>query len=520
MSRPRRARVPVTATLLTLGLAAATLVGVPAAQAAPAVQAAPVAAPEAAADEPFSVLVFSKTAGFRHDSIPTGIAAIQQLGAANGFTVDTTEDGAAFTDENLARYRVVVWLSTTGDVLAPDQQAAFERYIRAGGGYAGIHAASDTEYSWAWYGDLVGAHFASHPANQQATVKVEDHAHPSTAELPERWSRFDEWYNYQSNPRGDVHVLATLDETSYSPGAGAMGHDHPIAWCQDFDGGRAWYTGGGHTRESYAEPQFLAHLLGGIRTAAGVQDADCGASLTESFEKVALDSNTSNPMELDVAPDGRVFYIERDGRVQIVKPDTGSTVTALDLDVFTGKAPEMRIRKAVAAVLTGLVLAFLAAAPATAHSGKLKLTVAGDGAGGVTIQAAYADGHRLDKLVRLTLTAAGSGGRTVGPLQLEPAAEGQGSYTTGPILSPGTWTVRVTAPAPHSGAATAKVRARAPQTPSLAPVARDVSPARADRSTGDGAAPGWWRPVAVGVAVLLVVALTAPVLGRLRRGRS
>ncbi len=133
-----------------------------------------------------------------------------------------------------------------------------------------------------------------------------------------------------------MHVLATLDETSYNPGSGAMGHDHPIAWCQDYDGGRAWYTGGGHTDESYAEPEFRTHLLGGIRTAAGIQGADCGASLTASFEKVTLDSNTSNPMELDIAPDGRVFYIERDGRVQVVKPDTGNTVTAIDLDVFTG----------------------------------------------------------------------------------------------------------------------------------------------------------------------------------------
>ncbi|GAA0388160.1 hypothetical protein GCM10009541_33970 [Micromonospora gifhornensis] len=343
MSRPPRARVPITATLLTLGLAATGLVGVPAAQAAPSVkavaQSAPVkqAAPAAnAAAEDFSVLVFSKTAGFRHDSIPTGIAAIQQLGATNGFTVDTTEDGAAFTDENLARYEAVIWLSTTGDVLNAEQQEAFERYIQAGGGYAGIHAASDTEYNWPWYGELVGAYFANHPANQTATVKVEDPAHESTAHLPERWSRYDEWYNFRTNPRGKVHVLATLDERSYSPGAGAMGHDHPIAWCRDYDGGRTWYTGGGHTRESYAEPEFLQHLLGGIRTAAGVSSADCRATLTSSFEKVTLDSNTSNPMELDIAPDGRVFYIERDGRVQIIKPDTGSTVTALDLDVFTG----------------------------------------------------------------------------------------------------------------------------------------------------------------------------------------
>ncbi|WP_434741725.1 ThuA domain-containing protein [Micromonospora sp. SH-82] len=346
MSRFRRIRSPrgpLPAALLALTLTTTMLMGVPA-QAAPTVapaaaQAAPAPAPPApAADEvePYSVLVFSKTAGFRHGSIPAGIAAIQRLGAEHGFTVDTTEDGGAFTDANLARYQAVVWLSTTGDVLDAGQQAAFERYIQAGGGYAGVHAASDTEYSWEWYGKLVGAYFASHPANQTATIKVEDHAHESTAHLPERWTRYDEWYNFRSNPRSQVHVLSSLDESTYSPGSGAMGHDHPIAWCQEYDGGRAWYTGGGHTDESFAEPEFLQHLLGGIQTAAGVVDSDCAASKTDSFEKVTLDDDTSNPMELDVAADGRVFYIERDGRVQIVKPDTGTTVTAADLDVFTG----------------------------------------------------------------------------------------------------------------------------------------------------------------------------------------
>ncbi|MEU8188645.1 ThuA domain-containing protein [Micromonospora carbonacea] len=342
MSPSRRRRIPrgiLSSSLLSLSLVATGLVAGTPAQAAPAAaQAAPLAAAPvaAAATDPFSVLVFSKTAAFRHDAIPAGIAAIQKLGTDNGFTVDTTEDGAAFNDANLAKYQAVIWLSTTGDVLTADQQAAFERYIQAGGGYAGVHAASDTEYDWPWYGKLVGAYFSNHPANQQATVKVEDHAHPSTATLPDKWSRFDEWYNFRTNPRANVHVLASLDEKSYTPGTGAMGADHPTAWCQDYDGGRAWYTGGGHTQQSYQEPEFLAHLLGGIRTAAGVEKADCGASKTSNFDKVTLDSNTNNPMELDIAPDGRVFYAERDGRVQIIKPDTGNTVTATKLDVFTG----------------------------------------------------------------------------------------------------------------------------------------------------------------------------------------
>ncbi|MGW4226814.1 ThuA domain-containing protein [Streptomyces bauhiniae] len=219
------------------------------------------------------VLVFSKTAGFRHDSIPDGIAAMQQLGATDGLTVDATEDATAFTTRNLRRYDAVVFLSTTGDVLNSAQQRAFESYIRQGGGYVGIHAAADTEYDWPFYGGLAGAWFDSHPAIQPATVVVEDHAHPSTAALPARWERTDEWYNYRSNPRANAHVLASLDESSYS--GGTMDGDHPIAWCQSYQGGRAFYTGGGHTRESYADPAFRAHLLGGLRWATGAAQADC-----------------------------------------------------------------------------------------------------------------------------------------------------------------------------------------------------------------------------------------------------
>ncbi len=214
------------------------------------------------------ILVFSKTAGFRHGSIPTGIAAIKKLGQQNRFAVEATEDAAQFTDTNLARFSTVIFLNTTGDVLDENQQAAFERFIRGGGGYLGIHAAADTEYDWPWYGRLVGAYFKTHPAIQDAIVIVADRVHPSTKHLPMRWQRRDEWYEFRANPRGKVHILATLDESTYQ--GGGMGHDHPIAWCHEFDGGWAFYTAGGHTKESYAEPAFLQHILGGILWTAGV----------------------------------------------------------------------------------------------------------------------------------------------------------------------------------------------------------------------------------------------------------
>ncbi|WKT96212.1 ThuA domain-containing protein [Micromonospora soli] len=230
--------------------------------------------PADADDDPYDVLIFTRTTGFRHDSIPAGIQAVRELGAANNFTVTATEDAAQFTTANLARYEAVVFLNTTGDVLGPAQQAAFEAYIGAGGGFVGVHSAADTEYDWPFYGHLVGARFAAHPAIQQATVTVEDRTHPATAHLPQTWTRTDEWYDYRTNPRSSAHVLASLDESSYV--GGAMGGDHPFAWCRAYAGGRSFYTGGGHTQASYADPAFRAHLLGGIRYAAARARADCG----------------------------------------------------------------------------------------------------------------------------------------------------------------------------------------------------------------------------------------------------
>ena len=285
----------------------------------------------------FEVLVFSKTAGFRHDSIPNGIAAIQTLGQQNNFQVDATEDATQFNDANLANYEAVIFLSTTGDVLNAEQQAAFERYIANGGGYAGIHSAADTEYDWAWYGEMLGgAYFRSHPANQTATVNVEDTTHPSTSHLSATWSRFDEWYNYRTNPRGDVHVLATLDESSYQPGDGAMGADHPIAWCTNYGGGRSFYTGMGHTQESYSESNFTQHLLGGIRWAAGQATADCGEPREAppgdtDFQQVTLAKGgdvLGEPMAIAVLPDSRVLSTARDGSVYLTKPDSTTSLAA------------------------------------------------------------------------------------------------------------------------------------------------------------------------------------------------
>ena len=202
-----------------------------------------------------------------------GITAIKKLGADYRFGVDATEDSRVFTAANLRRYRVVIFLSTSGDILNDEQQAAFRKFIEKGGGLAAIHAgvAGDaaTEGSWPWYGEALCARFTNHSAIVQATILVEDRKNASTAPLPERWVRTDEWYNFISSPRSKAHVLASLDETTYQ--GGTMGKDHPIAWCGKMGKGRIWYTALGHTEESYLELLFLQHLLGGIRFAAGVK---------------------------------------------------------------------------------------------------------------------------------------------------------------------------------------------------------------------------------------------------------
>ena len=213
------------------------------------------------------VLVFHKTEGWHHESIPTGIKAVEELGEENSFRVTETDDAGAFTEENLQNFDLVLFLNTSGNVLDEHQQKAFKNYMETGGNFFGIHAAADTEFEWEWYGELVGAYFVDHPAIQEATVKVIAPIHPTVAHLPTTWKRTDEWYNYRNiNPA--MEVLLLLDEESYEGGKNEG--FHPIAWYRELKGGgRTVYTGGGHTEESYSEVNFREHLLQCILFAMG-----------------------------------------------------------------------------------------------------------------------------------------------------------------------------------------------------------------------------------------------------------
>lgn len=222
----------------------------------------------AATSRSVSVLIFSKTEGYRHESIPAGVDAVSRLARARGLAVAATEDAGRFCSEVLDNVRLVVWLSTIGPVLEPKQRHSFERFVRAGGAYMGIHAASASESDWDWYGELVGARFTQHPEFQPARVVVEDRSHPATRHLAASWLRSDEWYDFDRNPRARVRVLLSVDEASYR--GGSMGNDHPLAWCHELEGGRSFYTALGHSSGDYRDPAFLAHLDGGLGWALGV----------------------------------------------------------------------------------------------------------------------------------------------------------------------------------------------------------------------------------------------------------
>lgn len=289
------------------------------------------------------VLVFSKTAGFYHQSIPKGVAALQKLGADNGFDVDTTTNPDYFVEDSLQQYAAVIFLNTTGPVLNTPQRIAFERYIQAGGGFVGIHAATDTEYDWRWYTRLVGGQFLSHPRTQEAKLIVKDKSHASTKHLPDEWVRTDEWYDFKKL-NDKVNVLITIDEKSYE--GGKLGDYHPMAWYHDYDGGRAFYTEFGHTDESYEEPLLLQHILGGLEYAMGGNKKLNYAKATsqyppneDRFSRTTLVSGQFfEPTEMTILPNFDILVSQRRGEIMRYSNATGELKQVGFLNVYSKTA--------------------------------------------------------------------------------------------------------------------------------------------------------------------------------------
>jgi cytochrome c len=288
---------------------------------------------------PARVLLFSKTAGYRHESIVQGKAAILELGATHGFTVDTTEDPRFLTEDSLRHYSAVIFLHTTGDVLDRAREVDLQRFIQAGGGFVGIHAAADAEYDWRWYGQMVGGYFAGHPAIQPATLVVTDSSHQVKEQLPLRWSRTDEWYNFK-RLADDLHVILSIDESSYS--GGTNGAFHPMTWYHPFDGGRAWYTALGHTVESWTEEKYLQLLGSGIQYAIGSGNLPdyrkaraVRVPAQPGIVKTILTQGTlTEPTELAVLPNLDVLIAQRRGTLLRYRAADSSLREVAALDVY------------------------------------------------------------------------------------------------------------------------------------------------------------------------------------------
>ncbi len=286
-----------------------------------------------------NVLVFSKTAAFRHQSIEAGKKALDKMAKEKGFGVSFTEDASQFTEANLKKFNTVIFLNTTGDILNNEQQNSFERYIQAGGGYVGIHAATDTEYDWPWYNQLAGAWFLDHPMpnNVQKGKFYVTKKNELTAGMPDEFERTDEFYSFKDiSPK--INVVLKIDEKSYQ--GGKNGADHPISWYQEFNGGRSFYTAMGHTDETFSEPLFLNHLWAGIKYAAGGEtpkplDFSKARPEENRFTKVVLEEKLDEPVELTLLDNDRVLFIQRKGEVRLynTKTKTLKTITKLPVSL-------------------------------------------------------------------------------------------------------------------------------------------------------------------------------------------
>jgi len=327
----------------------------------------PTDAPPGPDDDVFRMLVVSSTPDYRHKSIPAGNRALKELGQqissmpsvekAEVDIVDTegkyaeTEPKTVPSDPSvLARYDVLVFNNSNDDtspngtetlVLDEDQQAAFKKYVQGGGGVVGIHSAIDNQTAGSFFSNVMGTYYEQHAEVQPGTIHVPDRVHPSTKHLPVSWDLTSEWYTFQTNPRGDVHVLTVADERTYDgKGMQGEGHLHPVSWCHRVAGGRSWYTALGHLPSQFRDEGFRNHLLGGITWAAGLVPGDAGGTVWDRYRRVPLDQDTKSPTMLEIAPDGRVFYVDRldyrnddSDQVRVIHPDTGETETVLDLPV-------------------------------------------------------------------------------------------------------------------------------------------------------------------------------------------
>ncbi|MGF9753812.1 ThuA domain-containing protein [Microvirga sp. 0TCS3.31] len=303
------------------------------------------ALPAQAHDGHGHVLLYNEApAGPWHDeAIAYGTPKIKAALEAKGMAVTVASDSSLFTDAGLAQFDAIVAFQINGDPWTAPEKAAMEKWMKAGGGIAAIHNATDMRGNYPWWDTMIGALMPGHSAADiPGVVRNEDVTHPSTKHFQgtdkvSRWLRNDEWYNFNRNVRGEAHVLQTMDESTYNPGGNAQGYDHPITWCKPYDGGRFWSTALGHFPKNYDEPEFMQQIVGGVEYVAGLADGDCGGTVWSNYERIPLDQNTSAPFAIDVADDGKVFYTELvRGQLRMYDPTSQAVTTVLSLPVYSG----------------------------------------------------------------------------------------------------------------------------------------------------------------------------------------
>ncbi len=236
-------------------------------------------APASTPGPTINLLVISKTAGYRHQVIPTGIKTLVEMGQEAKWGVTATEDTSLVTPEFLSHFDVIVFLMTTKTIFTPQEKAAIEGFVKGGKGLLTIHTGADTEYDWPWYNRQLGVKFLGHPPAQKARLVIEDRNHPATSFFPSsEWVTTDEWYSFNRDPRPDVHVLMSIDESSYNvddnrwfAGVKQRMGDHPLVWYTQNEKGRVFQTALGHTEEMWADPLYRAHLKGAIEWTAGLK---------------------------------------------------------------------------------------------------------------------------------------------------------------------------------------------------------------------------------------------------------
>lgn len=221
--------------------------------------------------QPASLLIYTAANGYVHQVTGPAAAALEEMGKKHNFTVTVSEDSTLFTPAILEKFDAVVFLNCSGDILDDTQQEAFKTYMMSGGGFIGIHGATTAENDWDWYGWMVGRYFTAHPQIQTAVIRVAGPGHPSTWHLPERWIWTDEWYEFTPAMSEGLKVLLTVDESTYDASFTSGGNsytgmqpEHPVAWCQEWEGGRMFYTALGHLEGAWTDPFFLQHVYGGI----------------------------------------------------------------------------------------------------------------------------------------------------------------------------------------------------------------------------------------------------------------